>query len=45
LDWNQKAYIRKLLIKKEYEYILEKLLILTKEINSLIKFTKEKLTI
>jgi len=45
LDWNQKSKIRKLLTQGQYNYILEKLQKLPKEINHLIKFTNEKLTI
>ena len=42
-DWNEKSKIRKLLTKKQYEYILNELQVLPKEIHQLIKFTKEKL--
>ncbi len=45
LDWNEKARIRKLLRKEEYDYILTELNKLPKEINSLIKFTNDRLTI
>ncbi len=45
LDWNEKAKMRKLLKEKEYIYILTELKRLPKEINSLIKFTNQKLTI
>jgi four helix bundle protein len=45
LDWLQKAKTRKLLIDDQYNFILEKLKNLPREINSLIKFTNEKLTI
>ena len=45
LDWNQKAKIRKLLKEEEYNYILNNLKKLPKEINSLIKFTNQKLSI
>lgn len=43
LDWNEKAWKRKLITKEQYEYILNQLLILPKEIHQLIKFTNEKL--
>lgn len=42
-DWNEKAKIRKLLTKEQYEYILNELQALPKEIHHLIKFTHEKL--
>lgn len=45
LDWNEKAKNRKLLKDEEYNYILTELQKLPKEINSLIKFTNQKLTI
>lgn len=45
LDWNEKAKIRKLLVEEQYGHILEELQKLPKEINWLIKFTDEKLTI
>lgn len=45
LDWNEKAKMRKLLKEKEYTYILTELKRLPKEINTLIKFTNQKLTI
>jgi hypothetical protein len=44
-DWNEKSRIRKLLKIKEYEYIFNELDKLPKKLNSLIKFTREKLTI
>ncbi len=43
LDWNQKAKIRKLLSKEQYEFILNELQTLPKEINQLIQFTNQKL--
>jgi len=43
-DWNEKAYARKLLSKEEYVHILGELLLLPREINSLIKYTNDKLT-
>ncbi len=45
LDWNEKARVRKLSQAKEYEYILRELKKLPREINTLIKYTDEKLTI
>ena len=45
LDWNEKAKIRKLLTKEQYKHILEELNKLPKELNHLIKFTNEKLSI
>ena len=44
LDWNQKSYSRNLITKEQYDYIFSKLTKLSFEIHSLIKFTKEKLT-
>lgn len=45
LDWNEKAKVRKILSNDQYKYILGELQKLPKEINSLIKFTNEKLAI
>ena len=45
LDWNEKAKIRKLLSDEEYQLIFNELQLLPKAINSLIKFTNDKLTI
>lgn len=45
LDWNEKAKIRKLLSDEEYQFIFNELQLLPKAINSLIKFTNDKLTI
>jgi four helix bundle protein len=45
LDWVEKANKRGLLKEKEYKFILEELEKLPKEINSLVKFTKERLAI
>ena len=45
LDWNEKAKIRKLLTEEQYNHILNELQKLPKELNWLIKFTNEKLTI
>lgn len=43
LDWNEKAQIRRLLTKEQYDHILSELQKLPREINYLIKFTNEKL--
>lgn len=43
LDWNEKTKHRKLLLKKQYEYILKELQALQVEIHQLIKFTNIKL--
>jgi four helix bundle protein len=45
LDWNEKAKYRNLLFEKDYKHIFSELQKLPKSINSLIKFTNEKLTI
>jgi four helix bundle protein len=45
LDWNEKAKRRKLLEKEQYQHILGELQKLPRELNYLIKFTNEKLTI
>ncbi len=45
LDLNEKAKVRKLITKEEYDYIFNELQKLPKSINSLIKYTNEKLTI
>ncbi len=44
-DWNEKSRIRQLITKTEYEYILNELQILPKELHSLIKFTNDKLLV
>ena len=44
-DWNEKAKVRKLLSEDEYKHIFSELEKLPKSINTLIKFTNEKLTI
>ncbi len=44
-DWLRKAKERKLISDKEHETISKRLMTLPREINSLIKFTNEKLTI
>lgn len=43
LNWNEKAYRRKLLKKSQYEHILKELKQLPKEINHLSSFTERKL--
>jgi len=43
--WCKRAYFRKLITKKEKEYIMSELRKLPKEINSFIKYTNIKLTI
>jgi len=45
LNWNEKANKRKLLKEEEYNYILTELKKLPREINSLIQFTNQRLTI
>ena len=45
LDWNEKSKVRNLLKQEEYKYIFNELNKLPKELNSLIKFTNEKLAI
>ena len=45
LDWNEKAKVRKLITKEQYDYIFNELQKLPKSINSLIKFTNDKLKI
>ena len=45
LDWNEKSKIRNLISAKQYNYIFQELNQLPKELNSLIKFTNEKLSI
>jgi four helix bundle protein len=44
-DWIEKANKRGLLKEKEYQYILQELKKIPKEINHLINFTNEKLSI
>lgn len=44
-DWSEKAKERNLLTEKEYKYIIEQLNKLPREINSLIKFTNDRLSI
>ena len=45
IDWIEKAKFRNLLKKDEYLYIQTQLELVPREVNSLIKFTNEKLTI
>lgn len=42
-DWNEKSKIRKLITEEEYIHIFGELTKLPKSINSLIKYTNEKL--
>ena len=44
LDWNEKALKRKLISKREYDYIFSELQKLPKLIHQLIKFTNTKLS-
>jgi four helix bundle protein len=44
LDWNEKAFKRKLINKKVYDYIFSELQKLPKLIHQLINFTNEKLS-
>ena len=44
-DWNEKSFRRNLLTNIQYKYIFNELNKLPIEINMLIKFTREKLTI
>lgn len=45
LDWNEKSKTRELITKEQYNYIFDRLNELPKDINSLIKFTNNNLTI
>lgn len=45
LDWTEKSRIRNLLSVQEYSHVIEELNKLPKEINGLIKYTNQKLTI
>ena len=45
IDWVEKAFKRELLTREQYDNILGELKKMPLEINSLIKFTREKLTI
>ena len=42
-DWNEKARVRNLVSKEQYSYVFNELEKLPKAINSLIKYTLEKL--
>lgn len=44
-DWTEKARVRGLLTKEQYDYIFSELDKLPKEIHSLVKFTNEKLKV
>lgn len=44
LDWNEKAFKRKLISKSDYDYIFSELQKLPKLIHQLIKFTNSKLS-
>lgn len=44
-DWNEKSKVRKLITKEEYAHIFNELNKLPKAINSLIKYTRDKLTV
>ena len=44
LDWNEKARIRQLITKAEYKHIFGELNKLPREVNGLIKFTNDRLT-
>lgn len=43
-DWNEKSKIRALLKPEEYDYIFQELNRLPMEVNSLIKFTRDRLS-
>jgi len=45
LDWNEKSKIRQLLKTEEYNFIFCELQRLPRELNGLIKFTSDRLTI
>ena len=45
LDWNEKAWKRKLLTKEQYDHIFKDLQKIPRELNALINFTNERLTI
>lgn len=45
LDWNEKAVQRKLLTQDDYAFILAELTDMPRELNTLIKYTNEKLAI
>jgi len=43
LDWNEKSKVRNLVSPEDHDFIITKLQELKKEINSLIKFTMERM--
>ena len=43
LDWNEKARVRQLLMQEQYQYIFAELSKMPLAINSLIKFTNDRL--
>lgn len=45
LDWNEKAKVRELLNKEQYQHIFDELQKLPESINRLIKYTNAKLSI
>ena len=45
LDWNEKSKVRNLITDEEYDHIFKDLQKLPKNINQLIKYTNDKLTI
>ena len=45
MDWAQKSKVRKLISEEQYRYIMSELNKLPREINSLVKFTNEKLKV
>ena len=44
-DWNEKSKVRQLINKEDYNYIFNELNKLPKSINSLIKYTRDKLIV
>ncbi len=44
-DWNEKSKVRELLSDEQYHHILEQIQKLPQELNQLIRFTNQKLTI
>lgn len=44
LDWNEKAKVRNLLTEEQYKHIFTELQKLPREVNFLVKYTNEKLT-
>jgi len=45
LDWNEKSTVRGILSEEEYNHIISELKKLRKELNQLIKFTDQRLSI